>query len=607
MRPRGRAVGTGGYRPLLRYPARQWRALVALVALNAATAGVAAALPLALKLLVDNALGADPAPPLVQSALQRLSVEASPRALVLGAAGATLVLMVLNSALTTAIAWRWSVAGQRMIYDLAGDLFDRLQRLSLRAHSGRSVGDSLSRITIDTWSVYTLAEEALISPAQHVLTVVFIGVVAWSLDPGLALVALTAAPLLAASTRFFGKRIKHRARRQREAHSRLLAFVQQTLTAIPMVQAFAAEPPNRRRFAELAEHAVVASQRNVLLSTSYRAMSTLALSGGTAVVLYAGSLSVLSGSLSLGTLLAFVAYLRTLQKSFDAMLTGYAALRSAAASADRVVEVLDLDEDVRDRPGAVPVKQPCAGHVLLDGVSFGYAPDSPVLHDVTVEARPGQTVALVGRTGAGKSTLVSLIPRFFDPSEGRVTLDGVDVRDLQLSSLRAQIALVLQEPFLLPLSVAENIAYGRRDAHRDEVVAAATAANAHEFICRLPEGYETVLGERGATLSGGERQRISIARALLKDAPVLILDEPTAALDAATEASLMEAVERLTEGRTTFIIAHRLSTIRRAQRVVVLDEGRVVEQGRPADMLAAAGAYRRLYDLQFSDRQEVNA
>jgi ATP-binding cassette subfamily B protein/subfamily B ATP-binding cassette protein MsbA len=272
--------------------------------------------------------------------------------------------------------------------------------------------------------------------------------------------------------------------------------------------------------------------------------------------------------------------------------------------------VLEVDELVRDSPAArpLPARRPGErGHLRFEGVSFGYEPGRPVLREVSLEVRPGDTVALVGATGAGKSTLASLIPRFYDPWEGRLTFDGVDLRELELSSLRAQVALVLQEPFLLPLSVAENIAYGRPRAGRAEIEAAAAAAQADEFICQLPAGYDTVIGERGATLSGGQKQRLAIARALLRDSAVLILDEPTSALDARTEAELLEALERLMEGRTTIIIAHRLSTIRRADRIVVLEAGRVVESGAPQELLARAGFYRRLHELQLGlspERQE---
>jgi len=298
-------------------------------------------------------------------------------------------------------------------------------------------------------------------------------------------------------------------------------------------------------------------------------------------------------------------------KAFTAI---YGTLQEIGAGVDRVLEVLNADRDLADRPGALSLPPPVAGSrlgwgrgVRLEGVTFGYQSGRPVLRGVSLEALSGQTVAVVGPTGAGKTTLVSLVARFFDPWEGRVTIDGHDVRDLQLKSLRAQVSLVLQEPFLFPLSIAENIAYGRPGASRAEVEAAARAANLHEFVAGLPRGYDTVIGERGMTLSGGERQRLSIARALLKDAPVLILDEPTSALDAHTEQLLLEALRRLMEGRTTFLIAHRLSSVRDADRIVVLEEGRVVETGTHAELLQQAGVYARLYQLQSGQQNTIRA
>jgi ATP-binding cassette subfamily B protein/subfamily B ATP-binding cassette protein MsbA len=271
-------------------------------------------------------------------------------------------------------------------------------------------------------------------------------------------------------------------------------------------------------------------------------------------------------------------------------MTHFGELKSQEASIDRILEILDSEELVRTAPHAIPLPPPSVGrcgHIVFEEVTYGYEPGRPVLHGLTFEARPGESVAIVGPTGAGKSTTVSLVPRFMDPWKGRITIDGIDLRDIQLVSLREQVAVVLQEPFLLPLTVAENIAYGRPDADRDEVVAAAVAANAHDFIRRLPGGYDAVVGQRGTTFSGGEKQRLSIARALLKNAPVLVLDEPTSALDPQTEMHILEAIERLMEGRTTFIIAHRLSTIQRADRVIVLKHGRIVKTGRHLDSAAA--------------------
>jgi ATP-binding cassette, subfamily B, bacterial len=306
----------------------------------------------------------------------------------------------------------------------------------------------------------------------------------------------------------------------------------------------------------------------------------------------------LDGSLSIGSILVFLSYLRSLYDPLEALMYTPSTIQGAAGSARRVLEILQIEREVTDRPGARPLP-PLAGHVRLENVVFGYTPDRAVLQGVSLEVLPGQVIAVVGATGAGKTTLVSLVPRFFDPWHGRVIVDGHDVREVKVKSLRDQVGLVLQEPFLFPFTIAENIAYGRPGASRQEIQAAAAAANIHAFIERLPQGYDTQVGERGATLSGGERQRLSIARAFLKNAPILILDEPTSALDVETEAMLLEALQRLMKGRTTLIIAHRLSTIRNADRIVVVHEGRVVENGTHQELMDLGGHYAQLHTLQF--------
>jgi ATP-binding cassette subfamily B protein/subfamily B ATP-binding cassette protein MsbA len=319
---------------------------------------------------------------------------------------------------------------------------------------------------------------------------------------------------------------------------------------------------------------------------------------GTAAILWIGGQHVLDGQLSVGSVLVFLSYLASLYGPLESLMYTSSTIQGAAGSACRVLEVMESAPDVADRPGAA-LLPPVRGHVRLEDVTFGYEPDRPVLHSVSLDVSAGQIVAIVGYTGAGKTTLINLITRSFDPWEGRVFVDGHDVRDMQLTSLRRQIAIVLQEPLLFPLSIADNIAYGRPGASLGEIEAAARAASAHDFIVRLPHGYETVIGERGATLSGGERQRLSIARALLKDAPILLLDEPTSALDADTEGVLLGALQHLMKGRTTLIIAHRLSTIRHADWILVLNEGTVAEVGTHEELLSRQGLYAQLHAIQF--------
>ncbi|HLH29996.1 MAG TPA: ABC transporter ATP-binding protein, partial [Terriglobia bacterium] len=378
-------------------------------------------------------------------------------------------------------------------------------------------------------------------------------------------------------------------------------IIEQTLSAIPVVQAYATEERNERNF----RAATAATLKAVLSSTRvqfrFKVLTGMATTLGTAAILWIGAEHVLEGTLTIGSILVFLSYLGSLYAPIESLMYTGSTIQGASGSAARVMEVMDTEPEVRERGGAIRLQR-VHGHVRFKAVSFGYEPSRPVLHDISFEALPGETIAIVGSTGAGKSTLVSLLPRFYDPSGGSVTIDEYDLRDVTINSLRQQIAIVLQESFLFPISIAENIAYGRPNATIEEIMDAARAANAHQFIERLPEGYETMIGERGATLSGGERQRIAIARALLKNAPILILDEPTSALDTETEHMLLQALERLMQGRTTFIIAHRLSTIRNADRIVVLDNGHIIESGSHRELMQVDGRYRRLVSLNAANK-----
>jgi ATP-binding cassette subfamily B protein/subfamily B ATP-binding cassette protein MsbA len=444
--------------------------------------------------------------------------------------------------------------------------------------------------------------EAVLPVVAAVINLGMMAALMWRLDRELFLLALLAAPALCVLIWALNRSMTERTYQKHQLEGETIAFAERTLTTIPVVQAFGREEYDAERFRSLCRRTRHAELRAAMSQMQFQVGTAGVTALGTAAIMVLGGLHVLNGSLTVGGLLVFLSYLSSLYAPLESLAFASMGFAAAAAGARRVLEVLDAKEEVAEVPGAVAVAGAGGrgrGEVRLEGVSFGYEPGRPVLHQIWLEAHPGETVALVGATGAGKSTLVSLVPRFCDPWEGRVTFDGVDLRGLQLKSLRAQISLVLQEPFLLPLTVAENIAYGRPEATQPEIERAARAAHAEEFIRRLPADYDTVIGERGATLSGGQRQRLAIARALLKDAPVLILDEPTAALDAETEVGLLAALEQLMRGRTTFLIAHRLSTIRRADRIVVLDQGRVVEMGTEPELLAAGGAYHRFHSLQF--------
>jgi len=379
--------------------------------------------------------------------------------------------------------------------------------------------------------------------------------------------------------------------------SEVYTVVQQTMSMMRVIQAFTREDEEHRRFMDVSGQSLAAGLRLYTLQTVYSSVVNVIIALGTAGVVWVGARHVMEGSLSIGTLVIFISYLASLYAPINSMFQTYGLAQGSRAAVQRVFDVLDIERDLNDSRREFPEKS-ARGEVAWEDVSFGYVRGQPVLSGVTLHVRPGQKVAVVGPTGAGKSTLLSLLPRFYDPWAGRVLVDGVDAREYQLGALRQQIAMVLQPPLVFNASVHDNIAFGRSSARRDEIAAAARLAGIHETIIRLPEGYDSIVGEQGLTLSEGEKQRLTIARAILRDSPILILDEPTSALDSETEALIMQGLERLTAGRTTFVIAHRLATVRKADLIVVLRDGRIVEQGSFETLMEGPGAFASLYRLQ---------
>jgi ATP-binding cassette subfamily B protein len=546
--------------------------------------------PWPLKLVVDAVLGSQPPLP-VLAALSRPAR--------LGVLAAAVVVLQLIVGTLTMLGSNLVIgAALRMVFRLRCALFEHLQRLSLAFHDATRVGDSLYRVAWDTYAVQTLLNNAIVPATTAALTLAGIAVVMGMLDWRVTVAALAVAVPLVALIRRLDRPMTRHSMRVHERESDVSSRVQETLTAIRAVQAFTREQLERERFERQAAESLHASVRLTRLQTGSQMVVSLLMAAGTAAVIWLAGLRALRGALTPGDVVLLAAYVVMLYKPLETLAYTAVAVQGAVAGARRVLTLLDVQPEVVDAPGAVALPGRAWGRLVFERVSFAYRPGEPALREVSLDLRPGETVAIVGASGAGKTTLASLVIRFYDPQGGRITLDGYDLRTLTLRSLRENVALVLQDPILFGGSVRENIAYGRPDASAEDVENAARAANAHEFITALPQGYDTPVGERGATLSGGQRQRLAIARAFVKDAPVLILDEPTSALDADSERAVLDALARLMKGRTTLIIAHRLSTIRSAHRIVVLGDGAVVEDGTHDELLARGAAYARLHGLQ---------
>ena len=484
--------------------------------------------------------------------------------------------------------------GLQALLKLRTDLYAYLQSLSLKYHDARRSTDSSFRVAYDSQSFQTIYNKGFTNIFASVVTLLGTFVVMVRLDWRLTLLSLAIVPLIVGAIYFFAHRIRRESTSIQEQESAVLAQAQEGLSSIRMVHAFGREDFEVRQFHQQARQSLQANLRLTLTNVNSALVISTLMVIGTAAMYYVGTLHVLAGTLSLGSLLVFSAYLLMLYQPLESLTYTTWAMEGATAGAKRCFEVLDRQDDVIDLPEAIPIAE-TNGALQFENVSFRYAPDRLVLHDLDLDISPNQIVGLVGGTGAGKSTLMSLVPRFYDPTSGSIALDGRNLRKITKKSLRAQISLVLQDTLLFSTTVRENIAYGRPNATEEEIIQAARRAQADDFIRQLPNGYASLVGERGGHLSVGQRQRIGIARAFLKNAPILLLDEPTSALDPATESAIMETIKELMHGRTTLIATHRLATIHGLDQIIVLEHGRIAEKGRGPDLIARGGIYAKLY------------
>jgi ABC-type multidrug transport system fused ATPase/permease subunit len=575
------------------------RTIVALLGTTVVQMVMTLAVPWPLKSVLDNVVSNHPAPLWITWLLPVLG--GASKVHIAEAAG---LLTVLIASVTGAAMYAASTLTERLGQSIGGDLrvrlYHHLQELSLAYYNANRVGTLLSTLTGDVQTIQSFASTSTLSIVSDTLSLLAMIVVMLLLRWDFALIALAVTPLLAAFVLRVNKAVRKAVTEVRTRQSDLLATMQEGLQSIEVVKAFTREDGQERQVQDVSLQTASAWLQARRVSALLSPVVTLAIAICTGLVLWRGSLLVLSGAMTIGSLSIFLAYLARFFTPVRDLAQMTNTIAQVSVAFDRVSAVCDADMVIPQRP-APRDPAPFRGDIAFENVSFGYHSGVPVLHDITFDVSVGQMVGIVGPTGGGKSTVLSMIARFRDPDAGRITIDGVDIRDFKLHGLRTQIGFVLQETVLLRGTVAENISFGRPDATEEQIVRAAELANADEFIRRMPNGYDSMIGDRGATLSGGQRQRIGIARALIRDNPILILDEPTAALDAESEDVVIEALKRLMQGRTVIAVAHRLSTLRDASKIVVIKDGAVVENGPHQELLALNGVYAELHRLQYGD------
>ena len=558
--------------------------------------------PWPLKIVLDNVIGKKQSHGWLFAFIKR-TVGTEPHQILLFACIAVMVIAIVDAFCSYWEKYTTTSVGQWVTHDLRRMLYAQVQRLSLSYHDTSQTGDLISRVTTDIDSIQTFIVSGLLSILVDIATIIGMICVLFYLSWQLTLIALAVVPILFAIVYTYTRKVKKASREVRKQEGKMISLVQEVLGSIRVVKAFSREEYELHRLEGESLETVEASLRARTLKAKLVPIVNIVTALGTGLVLYFGGNLALDSDMTGGKIYIFIAYIASMYKPMQDISKIMDSYSKADIGYERIKEVIGNTAEMRDVPGAIALPQ-VQGLIKFEDVTFSYDGEHEILHDVTLTVNPGETVALVGPTGSGKTTIVNLVARFYEPSSGHVSLDGIDVSKVQQKSLRDQISFVLQDTVLFSGSIWDNIAYGRPEATHAEIVAAADAANATEFIEKLPKKYDTVVGERGILLSGGQRQRIAIARAMVRDSRVLILDEPTSALDANTEHLVFEALDRLMEGKTTVVIAHRLATVRKATRIYVIKDGRVLESGTHEELMRAGGLYQELNEMQNQETEQ---